>query len=231
MVAEVIRLIDKEHLLNFILRHHLISRQDSHLITGLIKHEESGSKAHFEEFLLKRLVYIFNMFYLFSLSLWVAGMFLLGILVEIMVRVSLKDQPLVGSAIMNKIMDAYNVNIIYTCIGLMLAAEGVKFLVRKYSHAGLRLKVVTKRRYTREAVMAIMIVLAIYMGSFLRPEMHEVDQLKKANPADQKLQIQFDRFHSKFTWIYSVNMILGLTLFYIHGKEMVRFREISQDES
>ena len=70
-----------------------------------------------------------------------------------------------------------------------------------------------------------MIVLAIYMGSFLRPEMHEVDKLKKANPADQKLQIRFDRFHSKFVNIYSVNMILGLSLFYIHGKEMARFRE------
>ncbi|VAX28551.1 hypothetical protein MNBD_NITROSPINAE05-392, partial [hydrothermal vent metagenome] len=43
---------------------------------------------------LKRLVYIFNMFYLFSLSLWVAGMFLLGILVEIMVRITLRDEPL-----------------------------------------------------------------------------------------------------------------------------------------
>ncbi len=157
-------------------------------------------------------------------------MFLLGILVEVMVRVNLKDQPEVGSLIMNKIMDVYNVHIIYTCIGVMLAAELVKFLVRKYSRAGLQQKVVTKRRYTREVVLAIMIVLAIYMGSFLRPEMHEVDKLKKASPADQKLQIQFDRFHSKFTWIYSVNMILGLTLFYIHGKEMVRFREISYDE-
>ena len=165
------------------------------------------------------------MFYLFSLSLWVAGMFLLGILVEIIVRITLKEQPLVGSSIMNKIMDAYNVQIIYTCIGLMLAAEVIRFLVTKYSKAGLNRVVVTKRPYTKEVVFAIMIVLAIYMGSFLRPEMHRVDQLKKANPADVKLQVQFDRFHSKFTWIYSVNMILGLSLFYIHGKEMVRFRE------
>ena len=51
-----------------------------------------------------------------------------------------------------------------------------------------------------------------------------MDQLKKANPADQKLQIQFDRFHSRLTWIYTVNMFLGLTLFYINGKEMARFR-------
>lgn len=165
------------------------------------------------------------MFYLFSLSLWVAGMFLLGILVEIMVRVTLREQPLVGSSIMNKIMDAYNVPIIYTCIGLMVAAEVIKYLVKKYSTAGLKHVVVTKRPYTKEVVLAIMIVLAIYMGSILRPEMHRVDLLKKANPADVKLQIQFDRFHSKFTWIYSVNMILGLSLFYIHGKEMVRFRE------
>ena len=169
------------------------------------------------------------MFYLFSLSLWVAGMFLLGILVEIMVRITLKDQPLMGSAIMNKVMDVYNVNIIYTCIWLMLTAEVIKFLVQKYSKVGLQRVVVTKRAYTKEVVLAIMIVLAIYMGSFLRPEMHMVDQLKKANPTDVKLQIQFDRFHSKFTWIYSVNMILGLSLFYIHGKEMVRFREDTED--
>ena len=174
---------------------------------------------------MKRLVYIFNMFYLFSLSLWVAGMFLLGLLVEVMVRITLREQPLVGSSIMNKIMDAYNVQIIYTCIGLMLTAEVIKFLVKKYSKVGLKHFVVTKRAYTKEVVFAIMIVLAIYMGSFLRPEMHRVDQLKKANPADVKLQIQFDRFHSKFIWIYTVNMILGLSLFYIHGKEMVRFRE------
>ena len=43
---------------------------------------------------MKRLVFISNWLYLFSLSLWVAGMFLLGILVEIMVRVNLKEQAL-----------------------------------------------------------------------------------------------------------------------------------------
>jgi len=171
----------------------------------------------------KRLVYIFNMFYLFSLSLWVAGMFLLGFLVEKVVRDNL-DQP-IRSITMNKIMDIFNVNVIYTCIGFMLMAEVIKFLVKKYSKVGLKHVVVTKRLYTKEVVFAIMIVLAIYMGSFLRPEMHRVDQLKKANPADVKLELQFNRGHSKFIWIYTVNMILGLSLFYIHGKEMVRFRE------
>ena len=68
-----------------------------------------------------------------------------------------------------------------------------------------------------------MMVLAIYIGSVLRPEMHAMDQLKKANPADQKLQIQFDRYHSELTWLYTINMVLGLSLFYIHGKEMIRF--------
>jgi len=114
------------------------------------------------------------------------------------------QKKLIGYLYPEEIMDVYNVNIIYTCIGLMLAAELIKFLVTKYSQAGLQRVVVTKRRYTKEVVFAIMIVLAIYMGSFLRPEMHRVDQLKKANPADVKLKVQFDRFHSKFTWIYSV---------------------------
>jgi hypothetical protein len=172
---------------------------------------------------MKRLLFISNWLYLFSLSLWVAGMFLLGILVEIMVRINLKDQKLVASTIMNKIMDVFNINIIYTCIAIMVLAEVVKFLIAKYSSVGYAPEIVTKRRYTREVFLAVMIVLAIYVGSVLRPEMHAMDKLKKANPADQKLQIQFDRFHSQLTWLYTINMVLGLSLFYIHGKEMTRF--------
>jgi len=172
---------------------------------------------------MKRLLFISNWLYLFSLSLWVAGMFLLGILVEIMVRINLKDQKLVASTIMNKIMDVFNINIIYTCITIMLLAEVIKFLAAKYSAVGYEPELVTKRRYTREVFLAVMIVLAIYVGSVLRPEMHAMDKLKKANPADQKLQIQFDRFHSQLTWLYTINMVLGLSLFYIHGKEIIRF--------
>ena len=179
---------------------------------------------------MKRLLYISNWLYLFSLSLWVAGMFLLGVLVEIMVRINLKDQKLAASTIMNKIMDVFNINIIYTCIAIMVLSEVIKFLVAKYSSVGYEPQVVTKRRYTREAFLAVMIVLAIYVGSVLRPEMHAMDKLKKANPADQKLQIQFDRYHRQLTWFYSINMFLGLSLFYIHGKEMTRF-SIQRTES
>ena len=173
---------------------------------------------------MKRIVFTFNMFYLLGLSLWLGGMFLLGILVEVIVRITLKDQPLLASKIMNRIMDVFNVEVIYWCIGFMVAAEIIKILVKRFSKLEFSPRV-TKRRYVKEIILGIMIVLAIYMGSFLRPEMHEVDKLKKANPADQKLQIRFDRFHSKFVNIYSVNMILGLSLLYIHGKEMTRFRK------
>ena len=141
---------------------------------------------------MKRLIYISNGLYLFSLALWVAGMFLLGILVEIMVRVKLKEQPQLASNIMNGVMDVFNVTIIYWCLGLMLA---------------------------------VMIALALYIGSVLRPQMHEMDALKKANPEDIRLQKQFDGYHSQLTWLYTVNMIFGISLFYIHGKEMTRFRE------
>ena len=56
---------------------------------------------------MKRLVHIFNMLYLLGLSLWVGGMFLLGILVEIIVRIKLKEQPLLASKVMNSIMDVF----------------------------------------------------------------------------------------------------------------------------
>jgi hypothetical protein len=174
---------------------------------------------------MKRLVHTFNMFYLLGLSLWIGGMFLLGILVEIIVRIKLKEQPLLASKVMNSIMDVFNIEIIYTCIAFMVAAEIIKRLVGKLSKLEFEQFGVTKHRFVKEWILGVMIVMAIYMGSFLRPEMHEVDKLKKANPTDQKLQIRFDRFHSKFVNIYSVNMILGLSLLYIHGKEMTRFRK------
>ncbi len=174
---------------------------------------------------MKRLIYFSNWLYLFSLSLWVAGMFLLGILTEIVVRVKLKDQKPVASNIMNGIMDAFNIHIIYWCIGLMVAAVILKYLADKNGWAGYVEPVVNKKRHTSKVMLAIMVVVALYIGSVLRPQMHDLDALKKASPADQRLQIQFDSYHSRLTWLYTVNMILGLCLFYIHGKEMTRFKE------
>ena len=174
---------------------------------------------------MRRVLLIFNWLHLVSLAFWVGGMFLLGILVEIMVRINLKEQPIVASKIMNKIMDVFNVNIIFTCIAIILIAEVLKFLAGKWKSGGYEKQVVTKKKYTREVFLAVMIVLAIYIGSVLRPEMHEVDKLKKASPENKKLQIQFDRYHQKLKWLYTVNMILGLSCFYIHGKEMMRFRD------
>ena len=98
---------------------------------------------------MKRLVFFLNWLYLFSLSLWVAGMFLLGILVEIMVRINLKEQTLIASNIMNRIMDVFNIHIIYTCITIMILAELIKFLISKYSSVGYKPQIVTKLRYTR----------------------------------------------------------------------------------
>ena len=137
----------------------------------------------------------------------------------------LKEQPLPANEVMNTIMDIFNIQIIYVCIGFMVVAEIIKLLVGKFSKLEFDQLGVTKRRYVKERILGIMIVLAIYMGSFLRPEMHEVNKLKNDNPTNQQLQIRSDRVHSKFVNIYAVNMILGLSLFYIHGKEMTRFRK------
>lgn len=218
------------------------------------------------------------MLYLFALSLWVGGMFLLGILAEIVVRVKLKEQPITASKVMNTLMDIFNVHIvIYTCISVIVVAELVRLLVQKYAAEKLAPPPAGKRRYTREICLGVMIVLAVYMGNVLRPRMHEVDRLKKAaqvntlekarldhlirtgieslnnaaqldnparaaaaieqlnlkgqletlreeNPGDVKLKIQFDRYHQQFIWLYTINMILGLAMLYIHGKELARFK-------
>lgn len=171
---------------------------------------------------MKRLIYISNWLYLVSLSIWLSGMFLLGILVEIFVRTRIKDQG-VQSHVMNGIMDAFNTTIIYYCIMIMITACLINFLIGKYGKAGYVPPSVTKRRYSKEVILVIMVVLAIYIGSFLRPQMHELDALKKAKPESVKLERQFKSFHSQLVWIYTVNMVLGLSLFYIGGKEMARF--------
>lgn len=174
---------------------------------------------------MKRLIYFANGLYLFSLSLWVAGMFLLGILTEIVVRLQLKEQKPVASNIMNGIMDVFNIHIIYWCMGLMTVAVILKYFADKNGWAGYVEPVVNKKRHTSKVLLAIMVVVALYIGSVLRPQMHDLDAQKKAHPADQRLQVQFDSYHSRLVWLYTINMILGLSLFYIHGKEMARFKE------
>ena len=171
---------------------------------------------------MKRLIYISNWLYLVSLSIWLSGMFLLGILVEIFVRTRIKDQGL-QSRVMNGIMDAFNTTIIYYCIIIMAAACLINFLVGKFGKAGFVQPEVTKRRYSKEVILVIMVVLAIYIGSFLRPQMHQLDALKKAKPESVKLERQFKSFHSRLVWLYTINMALGLSLFFISGKEMARF--------
>ena len=179
---------------------------------------------------MKRLIYISNWLYLFSLSLWVGGMFLLGFLAEFNVRFkTLKDQPELASKVMNGIMDIFNVLVVYWCIGLMVAAVAIKFLASQKGWAGYVEPGVTKRKYTKEVLLAIMVVLALYIGSVLRPQMHDLDQQKKANPTEIRLGKKFDALHQRFVWIWTVNMILGLSLFYIHGKEMTRFKEGTGD--
>ena len=54
---------------------------------------------------------------------------MLGILVEIIVRVKLKEQPLLASKVMNTIMDVFNIEIIYICIGLIVTDEIIMILV------------------------------------------------------------------------------------------------------
>ena len=174
---------------------------------------------------MKRLIYITNMLYLFSLSLWVGGMFLLGILVEIVVRVKLKEHGPLASQVMNSIMDAFNVHIIYTCLGVMTLSVVIRYFADRNATRGFQDPVVTKKRYTKQTLFIVMVLVALYIGSILRPQMHEMDLKKKANPHEVRLQKQFDSYHSQLTWLYTVNMILGLSLFYIHGKEMTRFRE------
>ena len=112
---------------------------------------------------------------------------------------------------MNGIMDVFNTTIIYYCIAMMVTACLINFLIGKYSRAGFVQPAVTKRRYSKEVILVIMAVLAIYIGSVLRPQMHELDALKKAKPESVKLERQFKSYHSQLVWIYTVNMVLGLS--------------------
>jgi len=178
---------------------------------------------------MKGLVYISNWLYLVALSLWLGGMFLLGILVEIIVRMRIKD-PILSSNVMNGIMDVFNTTIIYGCIKVMVAACLIVFLVGKFSKNVTMVPRTAKRGFAKEIMLVIMIVLAIYIGSILRPEMHAVDALKKASPGNVKLERQFDGYHGRLVWLYTVNMVLGLSLFFISGKEMTRFENTSPNQ-
>ena len=204
-------------------------------------------------------------------------MFFIGILAEIVVRVKLNEQPISASKVMFSLGTAFNIySVKYICY-VIIIAEIVKFIAAQSKSLGYVPGRVTRSRYTRQVCLGIMMGMAFYMGSVLRPEMTAIDKQKKTvqrqtlqktqvdsiikaaivslkeanqessigktaysvmkinpagqmevliekNPGDQKLKIQFDTYHQRFEWLYAVNMILGLTVLFIHAKELIQFR-------
>ncbi len=105
-------------------------------------------------------------------------MFFIGILAEIVVRVKLKEQPITASKVMTGMSTAFNIHIVkYICI-VIIVVEIFRWLALRSEKT--RPNRVTSWRYTREVCLAVMMVLALYMGSSLRPQMQSIDQDKKA---------------------------------------------------
>ena len=141
---------------------------------------------------MKRLLCFFNWIYLLSLTLWVGGMFFVGILAEIVVRVKLKDQPITASKVMTGLGTAFNIYMIkYICI-LIVVIEVVKWVASWSNKTTYIRNRVTKWSYTREVCLAVMIALAFYMGSILRPQMQAIDQAKKAVQLKTVSKVEID---------------------------------------
>tara|TARA_B100000686_G_C16656119_1_gene898285 strand:+ start:95 stop:781 length:687 start_codon:yes stop_codon:yes gene_type:complete len=128
---------------------------------------------------MKSLLRFFNWLYLLALSLWVGGMFFIGILAEIVVRVKLKEQPITASKVMFSLGTGFNIySVKYICY-VIIVAEILRFIVIRSGDRVYLPNQVTRWKYTREACLATMMIMAFYMGSILRPEMSTIDKQKK----------------------------------------------------
>ena len=119
---------------------------------------------------MRHLLYFLNWLYLFALSLWVGGMFFIGILAEIVVRVKLNEQPISASKVMFSLGTAFNIySVKYICY-VIIIAEIVRFIAARSKRLGYIQNRVTRWHYTREVCLGIMMGMA-FMGQTIATTM------------------------------------------------------------
>jgi len=140
--------------------------------------------------------------YVLALALWLGGMVVLGAVVA----------PLLGGAVFGAILSRFH---------YLAYAAGTLALL---SLAAMALLGPRPRGFAvRSAIVALMLLIAVYSGFVVLREVDAIQQaiggLSSSLPAEDVRRVRFDELHQRSTQLMMVNIIGALVLLYWEAKE------------
>jgi uncharacterized membrane protein len=146
---------------------------------------------------------------LLGLGVWIGGMVILGALVAPTVFNTVKPIEVAGAA-MSLVFRRFNGGLVYACIAMVaLGFLGKLFLEQQRGRS----------RWIEGGLIAVMILVGIYIGAILGPQMEELRHARITDPSNSTAIIEFNRDHRVSETLFSINLILGLVVLFINARE------------
>jgi len=158
------------------------------------------------------LVYFFKWLELLGLAILIGGMIILGALVAPTVFGMLPPMS-TGGEVMSTLFVRFNSVVAYICFGLIL----VGFL-GKLALGGLGKKL----RYIEGISLMIMLVVGIYIGSFLTPRMDQLRNMRIQDPSNHQAVEWFNASHRLSEKLFTLNLLMGLVVLYLNAMDMTK---------
>ena len=155
--------------------------------------------------------------YVLALALWLGGMVVLGAVVapttfQVLQAIEPSTGRLLGGAVFGAILSRFHY-VAYGTGALALLALAAMALLgpRPVAFA------------VRSAIVALMLVVALYSGLVVLREVNsiqrEVSGLPSSLPAGDERRVRFDQLHQLSTRLMVINIVGALTLLYWEAKE------------
>jgi len=145
---------------------------------------------------------------LVGLGIWIGGMVILGAVVAPTVFGTIKPVEMAGEA-MSLVFHRFNGGWVFVCIGLVVVGFVGKRLTAP--KRGLRMKI--------EAVLLTVLVLSgLYIGAILGPRMQTLRQITLTDRSNGMAVAEFDQKHKRSVQLFSVNILLGLTVLWLNSR-------------
>ncbi len=158
------------------------------------------------------LIHFCNWLQLLGLTILVGGMIILGVVVAPTVFTLLPPMS-TGGEVMSTLFLKFNSVVAYVCLGMILAGFLGKLILEGFGK---------RRRYIEGISLAIILLVGIYLGSFLTPRMNDLRHQRLQDPSNHEAVEEFSRGHRMSEGLFSLNLFLGLVVLYINAMDMAR---------
>ncbi len=158
---------------------------------------------------MRALAYLCYWIELLGMAVWIGGMVILGALVAPTVFNTVKPIEMAGEA-MSLVFRKFNGGLVYVCIALViLGFLGKSFLSQRRGRS----------LWIEGGLLTVMVLSGLYIGAILGPRMEDLRHIRIADPSNAAAIVEFNHRHRISETLFSVNLLLGLAVLFIHARE------------